>query len=421
MGSEMFWANKILFKNSLTVLIFFILGFESVGFAKKTLRFTVPYYSNKTQPYFESLAKQFEKKFPESRMQIEIVNWDVLMQKLTTDISAGKNADMAIIGTRQMPDFVREGITASLDNRLSKSFFQRFNPSILKENRFSKEIHGLPAAASARGLFYNKSLFKKAGVSKPPSNWKELLEAAKKLSSIKNIYGFGVQGKEIETDIYFYYALWSYGGEIINKEGLSGLNSPEAIKAANIFKTIIKEGYSQKGVTAYSRNDLENLFLSGRLAMFITGPFFNGSLKKKAPNLKYGIAPIPSGGKSITYAGSDSVIVFRNSKHKDLVNGFLKIMYENQNRIDFSKGEGFLPVLQSVSGDKYFQTFELKSFAQMMANARFLPAISGWEGVSEITKSGLQSLYLGKKSVKEALVDTSHKVNKILKKNKKAH
>ena len=64
------------------------------------VRVTVAEYSAKTGPYFEEAKKEFEAKNPGITIKFEVVPWDVLLQKLTTDITAGTNADLSIIGTR---------------------------------------------------------------------------------------------------------------------------------------------------------------------------------------------------------------------------------------------------------------------------------------------------------------------------------
>ncbi len=79
-------------------------GMSLLAFAAQAsageVRVTVAEYSTKTAPYFADVEKEFEAANPGIDVQIEIVPWDVLLQKLTTDIAAGTNADLSIIGTR---------------------------------------------------------------------------------------------------------------------------------------------------------------------------------------------------------------------------------------------------------------------------------------------------------------------------------
>ena len=68
------------------------------------------------------------------------------------------------------------------------------------------KVYGLPIAASARAMYYNKDVFKKAGYDAPPATWAEFKTAAEKIkASGGGVFPFGMQGKEIETDVYFYY------------------------------------------------------------------------------------------------------------------------------------------------------------------------------------------------------------------------
>ncbi|MFP3434652.1 extracellular solute-binding protein, partial [Paraburkholderia sp. SIMBA_061] len=99
------------------------------------------------------------------------------------------------------------------------------------------------------------------------------------------VAGFGLQGKEIETDVYYYYALWTNGGDVLNKQGKAGFDSPAGIKAATLYKSMIDQGLTQPGVTGYSREDVQNLFKQGRVAMMISAPFLAKQIKKEAPNL----------------------------------------------------------------------------------------------------------------------------------------
>ena len=83
-----------------------------------TVRVTIAEYSKGTGPYFDAAAKAFEAANPGTKIQIEVVPWDNLQQKLTTDISAGANADLSIIGTRWLLDYVSQGVVAPLDSAM---------------------------------------------------------------------------------------------------------------------------------------------------------------------------------------------------------------------------------------------------------------------------------------------------------------
>ena len=71
-----------------------------------------------------------------------------------------------------------------------------------------------------------------------PKTWDDLRAASEKVKANGDgAYGFGIQGKEIETDTYWYYPFWSYGGEIV-ENGKSGIASDAGVKAAELYKIL---------------------------------------------------------------------------------------------------------------------------------------------------------------------------------------
>lgn len=397
------------------------IALASAAYAQ-TVRVTVAEYSSKTGPYFEKAATEFEAANPGTDIQIEVVPWDVLQQKLTTDISGGANADLAIIGTRWLIDYVSQGVAAPLDSYITPEFKGRFIDTFLSPSVMDGKTYGLPIAASARALYYNKDLFAKAGIANPPATWDELKADAEKIKALGgDVYGYGLQGKEIETDVYFYYAFWSFGGNLIDADGTSGLDSEADYKTAELYKSLIDGGLTEPGVTSLNREDVQNLFKQGRVGMMITAPFLSNQIKEEAPSLNYGVASIPAGpnGDKGTYGVTDSIIMFDNSQNKDTAWKFLDFIFSQDKRVEFDSNEGFLPVNAAESKLPMFaDNADLKAFADLLPSARFAPVIPGWEEIAATTSSALQKIYLGEDDIKETLDGAAKEIDGIIAKNK---
>jgi len=377
-----------------------------------TVRVTVAHYSDATAPYFEKMAKEFEAANPGTTIKIEDVNWDSLQQKLQTDIAGGANADLAIIGTRWLLDFVKDGIAEPLDGYMDANFKNRFIGQFLAPGQIGGKTYGLPIAASARALYYNKDMLASVGYPQGPKTWDEVVDASKKLKA-KGIAGFGLQGKEIETDVYFYYALWTHGGEVV-KDGKAAFNSPAGIKAATLYKSMIDQGLTQPGVTGYSREDVQNLFKQGRVAMMISAPFLAKQLKKEAPNIHYGIDPIPVATTPATYAVTDSIMMFSNSKVKKSAWKFLDFLFTKEPRVLFTSTEGFLPTTKAEAADPAFADANTQAFIALLPHARFAPTVTGWEDTAKAVTDAMQSIYLGRATPAAALNQAAVQANKSL-------
>src|SRR5688572_14783731 len=137
--------------------------------AASEVRVVVSYYSAQTGPIFEGMAEEFEKANPDIDIQIEVVNWDNLEQKLTTDIAGGTAPDISIIGTRWLAGYVQEGIAEPLDDYMRDEFKAKFIDTSRSPSLCDGTSSGRPVAASARAMYYNRALCEQAGIAEPPA------------------------------------------------------------------------------------------------------------------------------------------------------------------------------------------------------------------------------------------------------------
>ena len=116
-----------------------------------------------------------------------------------------------------------------------------------------------------------------------------------------------------------------------------------------------------------------------------------------------------------TYAVTDSIVMFNNSKVKQAAWKFLDFIFTKEPRVEFNKNEGFLPTTKAVADDPYFaDNPRLKVFVNLMPQAHFAPVISGWEDMAKDVIDGLQSVYLGNAQPQPALEQAAQKADQVL-------
>lgn len=402
---------KLAYKLSLATLM--ALG-STAAVSAADLHMIVAHFSDETVGVFQRAAERFEVDHPDVNVNIEDVSWDNLQQRLATDIAGGTAPDIAIVATRWVLDYVQNDIAEPLDGYMSPEFRSRFYTNLLAPGIVEEKTYLLPILASTRALYYNKDLFSAAGVSAPPETWDELRADAQKIVD-QGEYGFGIQGKEIETDTYWYYPFWTHGGEIL-VDGKSGIGSQAGVAAAALYKSFIDDGLSQPSPTGSNRQDIETLFKQGRVGAIISGPWLRGQIASEAPDLNYGLAPVPKGTTQATWAGSDSLMLFKSSPNKQLAWQFIEeAAFSPETRLDFDLAEGFLPVLQEeMVFPELANDASLKSFADMLPYAKFAPLMPQWEQVVATTTSALQEIYLGKKEPGPALTEAATAIDKLI-------
>jgi len=403
-------------RRSLVAMLFCLVALTAAQ-ARTVLRVTVPEYGMKTRPYLVELKAAFERANPDIEVAWEIVPWDGLRQKLTTEIAGGNNTDLVILATTWLPDLVSQSLLAPLDGLLPSSFTDRFLPNFLQRQALNGKQYGLPVAASVRALFYNKDIFARAGITAPPATWDDLIADAKRIKALNepNVFGYGMQGKGAETDVYLYYLMWSLGGEILDANNHSALGSPASVQALTTYKSMIDEGLTEPGITAYIRDDVQVLFKRGQVAMMISAPFLATQIRTEAPNLKYGIAPVPSATTSVTYGVTDAIALFDNSKHKPEAARLLTFMYQPEWKLRMDSDEGFLPVtLDEAALPKFTADPDIGIFMALLPKARFLPLVPGWPGAALATINALQKVYLGQATPTDGLHQAAHDVDAAL-------
>ena len=177
--------------------------------------------SDFTEPYWQGVIKDFEAQNPDIQVNLYIFTWDEGRQKIADMVAQGKPPTLARVATRWIPEYVASGLLEPVDGYMSPEFRSQFIPLLINEgSQYEGRTFGLPITVSSRALYYNKDLFKQAGLTSPPENWAELKNAAQAINALgSDKYGFGIQGKEAETSTYFYYFLWGNGGDILTQDG----------------------------------------------------------------------------------------------------------------------------------------------------------------------------------------------------------
>ncbi len=391
------------------------LSTTTVALAKDTVRVRFAEYSTKTGPFFKELAAEFNASQDDIEVVVEHLPWPEMQQQLMTDISAGTAPDISHMATRWMAGFAVDGALAPIDDLMSDGFADTFVPTFLDLQKVDGQTWGLPIAASARGMFYNKELLDQAGV-EVPTTWEQALDAAKKVSALSDeIYGIGVQGAGLDTEGYWFYSLWTHGGDIVGEDGRSGFSSDAAVAATQNYIDLINAGVTQPGVLGSNREDLQNLFTAGKLGIVLSGPWLNTQIADEAPDMQYGIAEIPVATDRATYGVTDTISILADSEVKESAMEVLEFFFNDENRLAFGKNEGFVPVLKSMSNEPYFTDDpNMAVFLDMSPVAKFAPLVPAWEEMAESLKTALAKAYAGDEQPSIALASAAEKMNSLL-------
>jgi multiple sugar transport system substrate-binding protein len=373
---------------------------------KSEFTFVAAQYSNATEPYWKNLIENFQKENPDIKVNLQVVGWDVISQKVNTLISTNQAPDLLNIDL--FSAYVNDDLLMDASKVISPELRARFYDSMYKGNEIDGVNYAIPLGASVRSLYYNKDIFAKAGIANPPKTWTELRQDAKIIKDKTGIDAFGIEMTDFEGEAFFSYFAFGNGGGW-KKDGKWALNSPENIVAFNFMNDLINtDKVTNPKPTAINRDELQKVFGAGKLAMMLTANFFPTILKTDAPELNYGVSPMPvNDGKPPTALFvQDSLMVFKSAKNLQAIGKFLDYFYKDENYQDFMTKEGFLPAIKSVGDTMSAQDPITAEFIQELSEAQTYPVADiNYPEIKVEAIKALQKVILGESSVESALND----------------
>ena len=399
-------------KLGLLVLIA-LLSFSTMAFAKSEVSIFWAEYDGLTPEFAQDLEAAFEKANPDIDLKIVSTPWDSLHDKLITALGADQAPDLSVIGTRWLIEFMEMDKVEPIAQHLSKELLENIPESIM-EGKLKGVLYGLPVAIGPRLMFYRSDLTEKA-----PETFEEALEAAKKINNPPDMYGMGLAGKKHAELTDFAYYFYGNGGDFfeMTEDGDYGkciVNSEAGVTALTFMNEMANvQKVTQPSFLADARAEVQDIFVSGKLGMFMSGGFTGTLLEQRGVEFEWAPALIPhfEGKSPAPLFITDTVVMFNTSKNKEAAGKFLDFFYQDKWRLEFDKLVGFPPVLKSLGDDPFFQKPVYQVMVKSMDGAKAWPLIAEWPECSDLIWNAVSSVLLGEKDPQTALDEAAEEID----------
>ncbi|MET7476982.1 extracellular solute-binding protein [Streptomyces sp. NPDC005648] len=365
---------------------------DSGGSGGRTIRFVAAKYDDDTQAYWTALIKDFEAANPGYRVNLEVVDWEQMDSKVKTYVQTKQEPD--ILNYNKFSDFARDGLLHKAQDVVSPAVLSDFLPLFRRKAQYDGVQYGLPLLSSARLFFYNKDIFAKAGIARPPSTWAEVETDARKIKKAGYI-GLGLPLGAEEAQAEFQIWAMNNGGGWTDASGRWAIDRQANVDTLTYLRKLTKEKVTQPNPEATNRKDVFNEFAQGKIGMLNGAVFMRkGFIDPVDPKLDYGVAALPSkdGSTHKTLGVQDYLVAFKKSggSNKATVKKFLDFVYQKENAAKFVSTEGFLSVTKSagdaLSSDSADAAY-YKPFVDALADAEFAPADDpAWAAVDGAVK-----------------------------------
>ncbi len=343
------------------------------------------------------LTKEFEAANPGVKVQVTAIPWVAAHDKFTTAITANKTPDVAMVGTTWMGEFA--GMKA-LDPTPAEVDKSAFFEGAQKTTEVAGTSFGVPWYVETRLVYYRTDLAKKAGITTPPTDWdglKSMAEAMQDKAGAK--YGIGLQAGGTGSWQSIMPFAWSAGADLTKDDGKAyNFDSPEMLKASQYYQSFFTDGIADKAAPATPTTEPD--FASGKVPMFISGPWMMSAVEKAGGEGfkdKYDVMQIPADVKSSSFVGGSNLVVFKNTKNRDSAWKLVNWLSDPKTQVKWYGMSTDLPSVKSAWQDPALTAdSKLAVFGKQLETAQAPPSFPTWEQVvtsydsemEKVTKTG---------------------------------
>ncbi|MFE6617612.1 ABC transporter substrate-binding protein [Streptomyces sp. NPDC057740] len=370
--------------------------------------------------YFEGLIADFEKKYPGTDVKWVDQPAEGYADKISADAAGGTLPDVVNVSPDLVAPLAKAGLALDLD-KAAAQYRKEYLPGAWASHRIPgmTGTYAFPWYLNTGPLFYNKTLFKEAGLDaeQPPKTYDEVFDAALEmaektdgkvatLANVPTIEDFG-----------------RYGVRLMNKEGDAfTFNDAKGVELLTRYKELYDaKALDPQALTATPESSGKK-FLTGAVAMNPGSALDLGNFKKQAPNLYRNIGitdQITSTGHVNMYVMG--VMVNARTKRAPAAVAFAHYVTDAAHQMSFAQQVAIFPSTAGSLDDPYFtkedgtdETRVRVAAAKSLKNAvNYTPVLFSEQMKTELRNEVAKALQ-GKESPKEALDNAVEACNRLL-------
>lgn len=345
--------------------------------AEKGASIEITYWESSTSDKagWDLMFSSFKNDHPEISIKPQVYPSATYRDQLDTRIAGNDWPDVVRYTYQRMGKFKEAGVMLDITGKISEASLADVVPAYLSAMTYNGKLVGMPHHTDTVAIFYNKAMFAKSGIRIPKNatdgwTWDELTEIARKVKVDNNLdYAFaGIW--EAGSGYRYLPFIYMNGGSVLGADMKTiTINSPEALKATQMYETwrkenlIVKTGFTQTAAA-------NNLFVAGKIAFTFSGSWHCSFMNDNMPN-NWGVTYMPQvNGKTGSDMGGNGLFAYAKTKFPTASTIFIDYMTTKDNMKKFCEASNFIPVRTSLisEGLKYtsFQN-EMDTFLDIVA------------------------------------------------------
>ena len=266
----------------------------------------------------------------------------------------GTLADIITFDAPNTAAYANSGLLYDISSLISAEEQEKF----YSLNTYEGKLYGLPIQESSAGFFYNKKIFRAAGIdvsgytAENPWTFEQFKEVCAKLKAAGyTAVDMRLDATKDETAPYLLYPfVYAAGGDFASEDGYTATgyyNSASTAKGMQFIKDLISEGYTSYAIGATD-------FFTEKVGMYLSSGWTIPDLDNKyrenfASRDDWGLLPYPKDVYTASATSSWSYAI-TNNHHTDkgAALELLKWMTSAESSEEITKATGMIPVRKDV-------------------------------------------------------------------------
>ncbi len=378
----------------------------------------------------DGFAADFMKENPSIRVTpIYAGTYQETIVKALTAHKAGKPPVTSVLLSTDMFTLIDEEAIVPFDAFVKtpqdKAWLDGFYKAFMANSQTDGKTWGIPFQRSTVVMYYNKELFKEAGLdpSKPPANWAELKEAATKLTK-KDASGkvtqWGVQIPSSGFPYWLFQTLTTPNGVLLaNETGTKvTFDDPKVVEALQYWVDLGKAGVHPPGVVEWGTTPKD--FFEKKTAIMYTT---TGNLTNVKANAKFdfGVAMIPGNVRKGSPTGGGNFYLFKQTSpaQQEAAFKFIQWITQPERAAKWSMDTGYVAVSSAAYDTPLLKKYGQDFAAALVARDQLPVSVAEFsthdnQRVTKVLNDALQAALNGTKTPKQALQDAQREADRLL-------
>jgi multiple sugar transport system substrate-binding protein len=370
------------------------------------------------------LVETYNSSHPRQKVKFVHIDHQEYDRKILIQTAAGNPPDVFLLSSTDLSTLAYRGVLENLSgwNAMDTSFhLDAFFPALLKTATIREQLYGVPVGYTPMVIYYNRRLFREAGIAYPDSawTWDVFLQTAIKLTKREADGRTKQFGCMISMAGYTF--VYSFGGNFFDADlQWCQINQPKMLAALQFYGDLAMKYHVTTAPTEKFYTSDQG-FRQEAVAMIAAGRW-------QVPNfartkLDWDVAPMPLGENSAVGVIVYNVVMSKSSKRQRQAWEFIKFMSSSTAQQQSIKSGNLIPSRLEIANSPAFlrdTTFQVDNriFLHGIDNARLWPLEiapeTSYANQKVILDEEMQKAMQGRQTYAEAALNAQDRINAIL-------